>query len=129
MSLDISSTKRSELCVEAQLHLGEGRGAKVQTNEKVLTIKTHGFNEGVSVTTDRAVYGADKLIIAAGSWVRQFLDPSHARHFKVYRQVMFWFKIRDDLQSQFLPGEFPIFIWYQLTPRLFAAIWSANAAL
>ena len=102
---------RPELCIEAQLQLAKRRGAKVQTNEKVLTIKTHGFNEGVSVTTDRAVYGADKLIIAAGSWVTQFLEPSYAQHFKVYRQAMFWFKIRDDLQSQFLPGEFPIFIW------------------
>src|SRR5262249_62091087 len=24
---------------------------------------------------------------------------------------MFWFRIRDDLRSQFVPGEFPIFIW------------------
>jgi sarcosine oxidase len=102
---------RPELCVQAQLHLAERRGAKLQTNEKVLTIKPHGSNKGVSVTTDRAVYGADKLIIAAGSWVTQFLEPAHARHFKVYRQVMFWFGIRDDLRSQFLPGEFPIFIW------------------
>src|SRR5262245_11302571 len=102
---------RPELCIQAQLHLAERHGAKLQTNEKVLTIKPHGFNKGVSVTTDRAVYVADKLIIAAGSWVTQFLEPSHARHFKVYRQVMFWFRIRDDLRSQFLPGEFPIFIW------------------
>src|SRR5262245_31560007 len=102
---------RPEVCIQTQLHLAERRGAKLQTNEKVLTIKPHGSNKGVSVTTDRAVYVADKLIIAAGSWVSQFLESSHARHFKVYRQVMFWFRIRDDLRSQFLPGEFPIFIW------------------
>jgi len=102
---------RPELCIQAQLHLAQRHGAKLQTNEKVLTIKPHGFNNGVNVTTDRAIYRADKLIIAAGSWVTQFLEPSHARHFKVYRQVMFWFRIRDDLRSQFVPGEFPIFIW------------------
>src|SRR5262245_30722615 len=102
---------RPEQCIQAQLRLAEKRGAKLQINEKVLTINSHGLNKGISVKTDRAVYGADKLIIAAGSWVTQFLEPSQAQHFKVYRQVMFWFRIRDDIQSQFLPGEFPIFIW------------------
>ena len=102
---------RPELCIQAQLDLAKRHGANLQTNEKVLSIKPDGFNKGVIVKTDRAVYGADKLIIAAGSWVTQFLEPGHAQHFKVYRQAMFWFKIQDDLQNQFLPGKFPIFIW------------------
>jgi sarcosine oxidase len=101
---------RPELCIQAQLHLAKRHGAKLQTNEKVLSIHPDGFNR-VRVKTDRAVYHADKLIIAAGSWVTQFLEPSLAQHFKVYRQAMFWFKIQDDLQNQFLPGKFPIFIW------------------
>jgi sarcosine oxidase len=102
---------RPELCIQAQLDLAKRHGANLQTNEKVLSIKPDGFNKGVIVKTDRAVYGADKLIIAAGSWVTQFLEPAHAQYFKVYRQAMFWFKIQDDLQNQFLPGKFPIFIW------------------
>ncbi len=102
---------RPESCVEAQLHLAKRYGANLQTHEKVLAINPDGLNRGVLVKTDRAVYGAAKLIIAAGSWVPQFLKPSHAQHFKVYRQVMFWFRIRDDLQNQFLRGKFPIFIW------------------
>jgi sarcosine oxidase len=102
---------RPELCIQAQLHLAEKHGVKLQINEKVLTINSYGLNKGISVKTDRAVYSADKLIIAAGPWVTELLEPSYARHFKVYRQVMFWFRIRDDLESQFLPGEFPIFIW------------------
>src|SRR5262245_32502769 len=80
---------RPELCIQTHIHLAERCGAKLKTNEKVLTIKPHGSNRGVSVTTDRAVYAADKVIIAAGSWVTQFLEPAYARHFKVYRQVMF----------------------------------------
>ena len=102
---------RPELCIQAQLDLAKRHGANLQTNEKVLSIKPDGFNKGVIVKTDRAVYGADKLIIAAGSWVTQFLEPAHAQYFKVYRQAMFWFKIQDDLQNQFLPGKLPIFIW------------------
>jgi sarcosine oxidase len=102
---------RPELCIQAQLHLAKRHGANLQTNERALSIHPDGFNKGVIVKTDRAVYGADKLIIAAGSWVTQFLEPSYAQHFKVYRQVMFWFRTRDDLENQFLPGKFPIFIW------------------
>ena len=102
---------RPELCIQAQLHLAKRHGANLQINEKVLSINPDGFNKGVIVKTDRALYGADKLIIAAGSWVTQFLEPSHAQHFKVYRQVMFWFGIQNDLQNQFLPRKFPIFIW------------------
>ena len=102
---------RPELCIQAQLQLAKRHGAQLQTNEKVLSIHPDGFNKGVIVKTDRAVYGADKLIVAAGSWVTQFLEPSYAQHFKVYRQVMFWFKIQNDLQNQFLPGKLPIFIW------------------
>jgi sarcosine oxidase len=102
---------RPELCIQAQLYLAKRHGAQLQTNEKVLSINPDGFNKGVMVKTDRAVYGADKLIIAAGSWVTQFLELSYAQHFRIYRQVMFWFKIQNDLQNQFLPGKFPIFIW------------------
>jgi sarcosine oxidase len=102
---------RPELCVQAQLQLAEKYGASLRTHEKVLAIKPDGLNGRVIVETDQAVYSADKLIIAAGSWVTQFLKPSYAQYFKIYRQVMFWFKIRDDLQDQFLPGKFPIFIW------------------
>jgi sarcosine oxidase len=102
---------RPELCIQAQLNLAKRHGAKLRTNEKVLCIKADGFSQGVDVKTDRAVYHADKLIIAAGSWVTQFLEPSLAQHFKVYRQAMFWFKIQDDLQTRFLPGKLPIFIW------------------
>ena len=101
---------RSEFCIQAQLHLAKRHGAKLQTNEKVLSIHPDRFNR-VMVKTDRAAYGADKLIIAAGSWVTQFLDLSYAQYFRVYRQVMFWFKIQNDLQNQFLPGKLPIFIW------------------
>jgi sarcosine oxidase len=102
---------RPELCVQAELQLAEKYGASLRTHEKVLDIKPDGSNRGVIVETDQAVYSADKLIIAAGSWVTQFLKPSYAQHFKVYRQVMFWFKFREEADKQFLPGKFPIFIW------------------
>src|SRR5262249_46523790 len=115
MSPDISSTKPAicdPSCAFRHSYTSPRDAAQsFRLMKRCSPFKPHGFNNGVNVTTDRAIYRADKLIIAAGSWVTQFLEPSHARHFKVYRQVMFWFRIRDDLRSQFVPGEFPIFIW------------------
>jgi len=39
------------------------------------------------------------------------LPPEHADVFKVYRQVMYWFRIKDGAEATFAPGRFPIFIW------------------
>jgi sarcosine oxidase len=101
---------RPELCVEAQLHLAKSYGAKIQMNEKVTSI-TPTTNSGITVTTDRSVYEAEKLVLSAGPWVAQFLPPEYADIFKVYRQVMYWFKIKDDARPRFSPKRFPIFIW------------------
>jgi sarcosine oxidase len=101
---------RPELCVGAQLGLAKRHGAAIQMNERVLAADPEG-NSGVTVKTERAVYQADRLVIAAGSWVSQFLKAAEAQYFKVYRQVMYWFAIKDDLQPAFSPKNFPVFIW------------------
>jgi len=101
---------RPKLCVEAQLELAKSYGATVQMNEKVTSITPHG-NFGITVTTDRSVYEAEKLVLSAGPWVAQFLPTDYADIFKVYRQVMYWFKIKHDARPTFSSKRFPIFIW------------------
>jgi sarcosine oxidase len=101
---------RPEVCVQAQLRLAQNYGASVQMDEKVISIIPRGNSE-VTVQTSRAVYGAEKIVVTAGPWVSEFLPPAYSQLFKVYRQVMYWFRIRDHFQSTFSPGEFPIFIW------------------
>ena len=101
---------RPELCVSAQLNLAEKYGANISLNQKVLAI-TPDQSSHVTIKTERAVYEAEQLVIAAGSWVTKFLPPAYARFFKVYRQVMYWFRVRDDSRRAFAPGKFPIFIW------------------
>ena len=65
----------------------------------------------MTVKTSRGVYSAEKVILTAGPWIGHFLPPAYAHLFKVSRQVMYWFDIREDRRSMFaLPG-FPIFIW------------------
>ncbi len=101
---------RPELCIEAQLHLARKHGAVVQTNETIVSVETRG-DSGVMVNTSRGAYCAEKVIITVGPWIGRFLPPAYARLFKVYRQVMYWFDIREDCRSTFAPPGFPIFIW------------------
>jgi sarcosine oxidase len=101
---------RPELCIEAQLDLARKHGAAVQTDEIVVSIESDGPS-GLTVKTSRGAYSAEKVVIAVGPWIARFLPPSYAYLFKVYRQVMYWFDIREDCRSSFAPPGLPIFIW------------------
>ena len=101
---------RPELSIEAQLHLARKHGAVVQIDETVVSVESPA-NSGVMVKTSRDVYCAEKVIVTAGPWIARFLPPAYAHLFKVYRQVMYWFDIREDCRSLFAPPGFPIFIW------------------
>ena len=101
---------RPELCVQAQLGLARKYGAIVQTDEKVVSAAPAGSSE-VAVRASHAVYAAEKVIVTAGPWTAELLPAAYGQYFKVYRQVIYWFAIRNDLRSSFGPGQFPIFIW------------------
>lgn len=99
---------RPENCVAAQITLAEKYGAAIHRNEKVLEIKSGA--DAVAVVTDKAIYKAEKLIISAGAWVRDFVENPLADLFKIYRQVFYWFDVSDAYEN-LKTGAFPIFIW------------------
>jgi len=99
---------RPENCVAAQLKLSEKYGATISRNEKVVGMRT--FPATVEIFTDKAVYQAEKLIISAGPWVKDFVEKPQQELFKIYRQVFYWFDNADNYE-QFKLGRFPIFIW------------------
>ena len=101
---------RPELCIETQFDLARVRGAVVRSGESVVSIEGR-TNSAVTVKTDRGTYSADKVIVSAGAWIARFLPAAYARLFKVYRQVMYWFDIREDCRAMFAAPGFPIFIW------------------
>lgn len=101
---------KPELCIEGQLGLAQIHGATVQTEEPVVSVESRGHS-GVTVKTERGVYSAEKVIVTAGAWINRFLPPAFSSLFKVSRQLMYWFDIRDDFRSAFAPPGFPIFIW------------------
>ena len=99
---------RPENCVASQLALAEKYGAKIGRNEKVLEIKPE--TNLVEVITDQNHYSAEKIIISAGAWIKDFVENPYQDLFKIYRQVFYWFDVAENYE-QFKLGKFPIFIW------------------
>ena len=98
---------RPEACIRAELGQAQQFGASLRLDEPVQRIEQLGST--VEVTTAKGRYGADRLVVAAGPWLTQLL-PELARHFKVYRQVLYWFDVEAHI-ADFTPDKFPIFIW------------------
>ena len=99
---------RPEACISAQLELSAANGATIHRGERV-----EGFDAsdaGVVVKTDRAAYACGQLIVAAGPWLPDLVGRDVARHFKIHRQVLYWFAIDGD-HDAFVPERFPVFIW------------------
>ncbi|HSS71239.1 MAG TPA: N-methyl-L-tryptophan oxidase, partial [Casimicrobiaceae bacterium] len=99
---------RPEECVRAHLALAEEFGAAIHRGEEVIGFEA--LAREVTVTTDRDRYAANKLVVAAGSWLPALLDESLARPFAIYRQALFWFDI-DGPIGPWLPEQSPVFIW------------------
>lgn len=98
---------RPEACIGVQLSLAKRHGAEIRTGEIVLGFEP-GSN-GVAVKTDRGIYQADKLIVAAGAWLPKLLGKDFDNLFKIYRQVLYWFAVGD--VAAYEPERFPVFIW------------------
>lgn len=99
---------RPEECVKAQLTLARKHGAVIRIDEKALSFEA--ARSGVSLTTDKGIYAADKLVIGAGAWLPQLLGAKYAAAFAVRRQLLFWFDVEVPI-TPYLPGNFPVFIW------------------
>ena len=92
-----------EKCIESQLSLAQKHGAVLKTNERVLLYESN------CVKTNKDIYNAQKIIITAGAWVNQFLKGCEDK-FKIYRQVLFWFALKDNF-PKYKPDAMPIYIW------------------
>ncbi|MFZ0921359.1 MAG: N-methyl-L-tryptophan oxidase [Candidatus Dormiibacterota bacterium] len=99
---------RPERCVEAQLTVAARLGAEIRREERVLAVEPSG--SGVLVRTDHGVVDARRVVLAVGSWVRDFVSRERLSLFGVYRQVMAWFELRPDAIDH-TPGAMPVFIW------------------
>lgn len=99
---------RPEKCVRAQLDLAKRYGATINTSEQVLSVEDLG--NCVNVKTNKATYMAEKAIIAAGPWVNDLIGNRYASNFKTYRQVLYWFDLKEKLNYP-IYEKLPVFYW------------------
>jgi len=95
-----------ERCLEAFTRAATERGADLRFGEPVLRWASDGPE--VRVETARGRYSAPRLVLAAGSWLRD-LVPELSLPLTLERQVVAWFRptVRDLVQ----PTRMPAFLW------------------
>jgi sarcosine oxidase len=99
---------RPERCIAVQLDRAGALGAIERTGEAVMRIVPRAGE--VEVATDREIYTAGRVIVAAGAWAPTLLGVPFAKLLGVYRQVLFWFA-PEPAGPAGAPGPSPIFIW------------------
>jgi sarcosine oxidase len=95
----------AEPTMQAHLGVAAADGADLRFGEPVLEWQPLG--DGVRVRTTRATYEADRLVMAAGAWVRS-LVPALAELAQPERQVLGWFT--PTRPADFAPDRFPVFL-------------------
>jgi sarcosine oxidase len=96
---------RPERAVAAQLTLAMRDGARLHLGERV-----RGWTaspRGVTVTTDSDTYAAGQLVLCAGPWIGD-LVPRVRDIVAIYRQLLFWFPIREHYAAL---RDMPAFVW------------------
>lgn len=94
-------------CVRAHVRLAEMRGAIIHSSEAVDSIQAS--DSQITVKTSRDTYTSERLVIAAGSWMRSLLLPlgldlplTPMRCQEIYFDT--------ELPTEYLPDRFPTFI-------------------
>jgi sarcosine oxidase len=99
---------RPEGAVEAQLRLAGELGATLAFGERVVGYDDHGTH--VTVRTTHETVEASTLVITAGPWVSD-LAPELASAVRIFRQMLFWFDLRDPSSFSALRDS-PVYIWW-----------------
>jgi sarcosine oxidase len=106
-----------EACVRALLTCAAREGATLRTGEPMLTWRVEGGV--VRVATAVAEHIADRLVLALGPWLPEFLTGAQIQ-LAVERQMQHWFTPRAHAE-RFSPDALPIALW-ETSGRMFYTI-------
>ncbi|EOZ96006.1 Sarcosine oxidase [Indibacter alkaliphilus LW1] len=95
-----------ELAIKSQLQLAEKNSAVIKTHTKVQGIQPS--VEGVAIHTNHGIFEVGKVLLSAGSWIKDFLPPFHKSQFKICRQVLHWMPVK---QGNFELDKTPVYMW------------------
>lgn len=96
-----------ERCIAAHLSLATRLGAQLQTEEPM--VRWSASQDGVEVVTTKGTYRAAKMILSAGSWVRELLVDLNPP-LTIERQILFWFEPKSSPKN-FYPEQLPVHLW------------------
>jgi sarcosine oxidase len=106
-----------EACVRALVACAVRDGAELRTGEPMLTWRVEGGV--VRVATAIGEYLADRLVLALGPWLPEFLGGAQMQ-LTVERQMQHWFRPRAH-PDHFAPDRLPIALW-ETSERIFYTI-------
>ena len=106
-----------EACVRALLRSAARDGAELRTTEPMLTWRVEGG--AVRVATAVGEHVADRLVLALGPWLPEFLNGAQIQ-LGIERQMQHWFAPRDRAED-FSPDSLPIALW-ETSERMFYTI-------
>ncbi|MEM7095254.1 MAG: N-methyl-L-tryptophan oxidase [Actinomycetota bacterium] len=87
-----------DAAVAAQLDLAAQAGATLHTNTALQRVDSEAPGSPVTLHTTAGAIHARHVVLAAGSWLPDFVPPATAAQLTVTRQVVFWFEA-DDLDA------------------------------
>jgi sarcosine oxidase len=105
-----------EECIRTNLELATKPGSSFHFNEPITAVTNK--DDAVEIITTKGKYTATKAIISVGAWLGELLPALHLP-LTVTRQVLFWFTCRDEDVKNFLPENFPIYIWQGEKDKIF----------
>jgi sarcosine oxidase len=96
---------RPEAGIVAHVRLAQRAGARIQARERVIDWQS--TTDGVRVSTDKGQYAADRLVVAAGAWTGELVEPL-ADELSPERQVIAW--MQPERPRAFTPERLPVFL-------------------
>ncbi|HSF52299.1 MAG TPA: FAD-dependent oxidoreductase, partial [Algoriphagus sp.] len=97
---------RPEVAIRAQLDLAQKNEAEILVNIPVEGIRKEG-DSILILTKDRQI-SAEKVLISAGGWIRDFLQEEEKSKFKICRQVLHWLEIEPGFTDW---TAYPVWMW------------------
>ncbi len=97
---------RPELAIKTQLDLAAKNGAEILPNCPVQELRQEGRE--ILIRTKHGSLLADRVLLSAGGWVKDFLPEKEKSGFKICRQVLHWLEIAPGFGDWV---NYPVWMW------------------
>ena len=97
---------RPELAIATQLDLARKNGAEIRMNTAVEELRKEG--DSILIRMKDGEILADRVLLSAGGWVKDFLREEEKPDFKICRQILHWLEVDFDFTDW---TNYPVWMW------------------